>query len=177
MSFQCRMWERVSACMQGPRGEGKKSVQNKGGIRVICSLNVYMCRVCHSNYSIDQFSVVETGKSDNEISIKEALHIKYKKPSLNNQLFTQGSSFVLNIFWKVNPNIVVCWSNVLFDDVWMNCNTCIVVPAYFLSFCHLLCFLEKDPCGLKYIELYTFNMKFLVAFLLIFNYCSSLPKL
>ena len=29
---------------------------------------------------------------------KEALHIKFKKPIINRQLCTQGSSFVLNVF-------------------------------------------------------------------------------
>ena len=32
------------------------------------------------------------------ITIKEALHIKFKKPTINRQLFSQGSSFVLNVF-------------------------------------------------------------------------------
>ena len=31
-------------------------------------------------------------------AIKEALHIKFKKPTINRQLFSQGSSFVLNVF-------------------------------------------------------------------------------
>ena len=34
------------------------------------------CNLCSSNYSIDQFSVIASGKNDNEITIKEALHIK-----------------------------------------------------------------------------------------------------
>ena len=56
------------------------------------------CDSCKCNYSCDNYSIICSGKSDNEISIKEALHIKYSKPVLNRQLYTQGTSFVLNIF-------------------------------------------------------------------------------
>ena len=40
----------------------------------------------------------KSGKNDYEITVKEALHIKFQKPTSNRQLFTQGSSIVLNIF-------------------------------------------------------------------------------
>ena len=33
-----------------------------------------------------------------ETTVKEALHIKLQKPMLNKQLFSHGSSFVLNLF-------------------------------------------------------------------------------
>ena len=35
---------------------------------------------------------------DYEITVKEALHIKFKRPTVNKQLFTQGTPFVLSIF-------------------------------------------------------------------------------
>ena len=38
------------------------------------------------------------GKNDFEVTIKEALHIKFKKPTINRQLIREGSSFVLNVF-------------------------------------------------------------------------------
>ena len=53
---------------------------------------------CRSNFSCNNFSIIDSGKNDYEITVKEALHIKFKKPTINRQLFTQGSSFVLNIF-------------------------------------------------------------------------------
>ena len=56
------------------------------------------CALCNSHYSVNSFSIVDIGRNDNEITIKEALHIKYEKPILNKQLYSQGSSFVLNIF-------------------------------------------------------------------------------
>ena len=56
------------------------------------------CDLCNSGYSMDNFSIIDTGRNDNETTIKEALHIKYKKPILNKQLYSHGSSFVLNIF-------------------------------------------------------------------------------
>ena len=45
----------------------------------------------------NNFSVIDSGKNDFEVTIKEAFHIKFSKPIMNNQLFTQGSSFVLNV--------------------------------------------------------------------------------
>ena len=56
------------------------------------------CETCKSNYSSNLFKILDNGKNDFEITIKEALHIKGSKPQLNKQLFTQGASFVLNIF-------------------------------------------------------------------------------
>ena len=56
------------------------------------------CNVCRQSYSCNNFKILDHGKTDFETTIKEAIHIKYNKPSLNKQLFTQGSSFVLNIF-------------------------------------------------------------------------------
>ena len=41
---------------------------------------------------------MDSGKNDFEVTSKEALHIKFKKPTINIQLFSQGSSFVLNVF-------------------------------------------------------------------------------
>ena len=37
-------------------------------------------------------------QNDFEVTIKEAFHIKFSKPIMNKQLYTQGSSFVLNVF-------------------------------------------------------------------------------
>ena len=56
------------------------------------------CQTCHSNFSCNNFSIVDLGHNDFEVSIKEALHIKEKRPNLNKQLFSQGASFTLNIF-------------------------------------------------------------------------------
>ena len=44
------------------------------------------------------FRLLTLVKNDFEIAVKEALHIKFKKPTINRQLFTQASSFVLNVF-------------------------------------------------------------------------------
>ena len=56
------------------------------------------CETCKLNFSCDSFSIIDSGKNDFEITIMEALHIKFKKPKINRQLFCQGSSFVLNVF-------------------------------------------------------------------------------
>ena len=57
-----------------------------------------ICETCKSKYSVNCFKVLERGNNDLEITIKEALHIKYNRPSLNKKLFTQGTSFLLKIF-------------------------------------------------------------------------------
>ena len=56
------------------------------------------CETCKSNFSCNNFSIIDSGKNDYEITVMEALHIKFKKPTINRQLFTQGSFFVLNVF-------------------------------------------------------------------------------
>ena len=56
------------------------------------------CETCKSNFSCNNFSVIDSGKNDFEVTIKEAFHIKFSEPIMNKQLLTQGSSFVLNVF-------------------------------------------------------------------------------
>ena len=56
------------------------------------------CETCKLNFSCDSFLIIDSGKNDFEVTIKEALHIKFKKPTINRQLYSQGSSFVLNVF-------------------------------------------------------------------------------
>ena len=56
------------------------------------------CETCKSEYSCNSFTIVDTGRNNLDITVKEALHIKDSKPQLNKQLFCQGASFVLNIF-------------------------------------------------------------------------------
>ena len=56
------------------------------------------CETCKLNFSCDSFSIMDSGKNDFEVTIKEALHIKFKKPTINRQLISDGSSFVLNVF-------------------------------------------------------------------------------
>ena len=56
------------------------------------------CTTCKDNYSCNSFKVTDSANSDFEVSIKEALHIKYKNRNLNKQLSTQGRSFMLKIF-------------------------------------------------------------------------------
>ena len=58
----------------------------------------YLHHANKSNFSCNNFSVIDSGKNDFEVTIKEAFHIKFSKPIMNKQLFTQGSSFVLNVF-------------------------------------------------------------------------------
>ena len=49
-------------------------------------------------FSVKCFQRIDSGSNDIEVTIKEALHIKYSKPNLNKQFNKSGSSIVLNIF-------------------------------------------------------------------------------
>ena len=60
--------------------------------------HLLQCEECKKKISCNLFTVIDSGRNDFEISIKEALHIKSKKPRLNKQMFSQGASFTLNIF-------------------------------------------------------------------------------
>ena len=56
------------------------------------------CETCKLNFLCDSFSIMDSGKNDFEVTIKEAPHIKFKKPTINRQLISQGSSFILIVF-------------------------------------------------------------------------------
>ena len=57
-----------------------------------------LCSSCHNTFDIDKFKLISSGKTDLECKIKEALHIKACNPSLNQNLFQCGSSFLINVF-------------------------------------------------------------------------------
>jgi len=54
------------------------------------------CQHCQ-DFSLHNFRILNSGKSDFETRIKEALYIKYSWSVLNNQLINKGSEFFLNI--------------------------------------------------------------------------------
>lgn len=56
----------------------------------------YLCKNCQSN--LDCFSIIDSGKSDFDCTIKEAIHIKMTRPQLNKQLLASGSLFTLQVF-------------------------------------------------------------------------------
>ena len=60
---------------------------------VIC----YHVRRANQTFHVIIFSVIDSGKNDFEVTIKEAFHIKFSKPIMNKQLFTQGSFVLVNL--------------------------------------------------------------------------------
>ena len=56
------------------------------------------CNTCRVDYSVNSFKIIDSGKNDFECCIKEAIHIKLNKPTLNTQLGSQGMSYFLNVF-------------------------------------------------------------------------------
>ena len=53
---------------------------------------------CKQSFEINKFRILNTGRNDFELYIKEALYIKYRKPYLNKQLKYNGASFALKVF-------------------------------------------------------------------------------
>ena len=65
--------------------------------RSVVYAHISSCVECQSDFS-KCFQRVDSGRNDIEVTIKEALHIKFSTPKLNEQLFNCGLSFALNIF-------------------------------------------------------------------------------
>lgn len=57
------------------------------------------CKTCKSDFSLNNFTVIDHARNDYECCIKEAIHIKLVKPPLNTQLSSEGMSYFLSIFW------------------------------------------------------------------------------
>ena len=53
---------------------------------------------CRNSFGIYQFKNISNGRTDVECKIKEALNIKNINPTLNQNLFQHGSSFLINDF-------------------------------------------------------------------------------
>ena len=58
------------------------------------------CHTCDHNFNENQFKILSTGNSDFDCKIREALLIKSQKPTLNQQLLQNGSTFILCVFKK-----------------------------------------------------------------------------
>ena len=58
------------------------------------------CHICDHNLNENQFQILSTGNSDFDCKIREALLIKSEKATLNQQLFQNGSTFILCVFKK-----------------------------------------------------------------------------
>ena len=57
-----------------------------------------VCKICNDEKSLHNFQILDTANNDCLLQIKEALYIKRRKPQLNNQIFQNGASFLLDIF-------------------------------------------------------------------------------
>ena len=56
------------------------------------------CHTCDHNFNENQFKILSTGNSDFDCKIREALLIKSEKRTLYQQLFQNGSTFILCVF-------------------------------------------------------------------------------
>ena len=57
------------------------------------------CEHCsEANHNVSSFKILKKCSTEYETKIQEALLIKKLNPSMNKQLFSNGSSFLLNVF-------------------------------------------------------------------------------
>ena len=95
--FHCSRDENTSYIGKTIRHLATRSKEHLTGSTAV-SQHLRSCQSCREEATLNNFTVIASGRSDFDISIKEALFIRYEKPRINNQLFQQGSSFYLNVF-------------------------------------------------------------------------------
>ena len=78
----------------GTRASEHKNVKSPSPI----SSHLLNCSSCSDTYNVNSFKILSHASNNFDLQIREALLIKSKCPSLNNQLSNSGSSFFLNVF-------------------------------------------------------------------------------
>ena len=64
--------------------------------------HIKSCDICsNTKFNVNSFKIIKKCNSNFETKIHEALLIKKHNPKLNRQLFANGSSFLLNIFYII----------------------------------------------------------------------------
>ena len=104
--FTCQVDPDISYIGKTKRHLGVRSQEHlntKTYLKSAVSDHIVACHVCRDSLSNGQltyknFEILKTGSSDYEIQIIEALLIKKFNPSLNKQLFQEGSFVNLKIF-------------------------------------------------------------------------------
>ena len=93
--FQCSRDESVSYI-----GKTKRhlDIRRKEHINGNSPIFDHLCSCNDCDNSVSSFVILDSARNDFQLRIKEALYIRYNKPSLNTQLFQNGSQFSLNIF-------------------------------------------------------------------------------
>ena len=73
-------------------------VNEHGTTNTAITHHLQFCPECKNEFSINCFAIMDSGRSDYDCKIKEAIHLKKHKPVLNTQLAYNGASIVLEIF-------------------------------------------------------------------------------
>jgi len=94
--FQCSCDENVSYIGKTKRNLGIRRKEHLTGNSPIFD-HIRNCNDCNNSVN-NNFVILDSARNDFQLKIKEALYIKYNKPSLNTHLFQNGSQFSLNIF-------------------------------------------------------------------------------
>ena len=100
------------------------STTNKTAI----SEHLKLCESCKKDSNVKSFKIIKKCSNEYETKIHEALQIKKINPKLNKQLYANGSSFLLNVFWLV-------WE--LFFGALSPASLRVLLVI--VTFCHLFC--------------------------------------
>ena len=86
---------------------------NSNSAKSAISQHISSCQPCqNSTLDVSSLKVIRNCHNEYETKTQEALLIKKLTPRLNSQLYANGCSFLLNVFWKF-CRASVCVSNCL----------------------------------------------------------------
>ena len=81
----------------------KKHLDFNSQVSSVIKNHIMCCNVCSSvKLNLNSFKVIKMCKSEFYTKIHEALFIKKRNSGLNQQLYANGSSFLLNVFLIFN---------------------------------------------------------------------------
>ena len=139
---------------------------NSNSAKSAISQHISSCQTCqNSNLDVSSFKVIRNCHNEYETKIQEALLIKKLTPRLNSQLYANGCSFLLNVFWTffhacvcvclivyIVPNTVMLFHGValffiylfFFSDLillWKRYNVYVTIPnVWSYSGCYIVTF-------------------------------------
>ena len=89
---------------------------NSNSAKSAISQHISSCQTCqNSNLDVSSFKVIRNCHNEYETKIQEALLIKKLTPRLNSQLYANGCSFLLNVFWTFFHACVCVWLSTLYQ--------------------------------------------------------------
>ena len=113
------MWTRhILVCQRATWWLGPENIcqLNSNSAKSAISQHISSCQTCqNSNLDVSSFKVIRNCHNEYETKIQEALLIKKLTPRLNSQLYANGCSFLLNVFWTFFHACVCVWLSTLYQ--------------------------------------------------------------